>query len=222
MKRLILAVSIVALGATGCDDDSGGGNADASTEVDAGSDGGGNGSGDRYPECTAADAFEQVGRFGNRWSLPKPWTEAQLEACIAVCRGDLNCFEAMCEGGTQFVDCYIGEVPYCAGDAQEATCPEEARIARCCVIDNECLDAPTDDQFSACVDTACGEDLDAFYECAVETCEEASLAACLTPGGFGSDAGADDKRVMKAGKLLQRQLNASWQRRYDALKAMSR
>jgi hypothetical protein len=232
MKKWSLIISLLALAAGACDDTSTSG--DGGT---GGGDGGGTGidvpdaadPGPRYPECFADDVGTELGPVGAQWTADAPWNASDVAACMDKCPdGSFTCFSDMCERGEDFVDCYLGDIAYCAGDAESRTCEEDYRLFGCCMIDSKCTEANTQDLFDSCLMENCTEDLQSFFDCAQNTCGEDAIVKCAGGEDVEDDGGVGDggtgsnksRRAFNVRGSLLRQLGQVWQRRYEALKAM--
>lgn len=204
MKKLSLMIAALALAGVACgDSDSKKSDSDAGNG--GGMDGGGNGvvipgddagggGGDPFPECNKDDALAALGMAGMPWGdMPKPWTQAELMDCTAKCTdGTLQCFIDMCDG-QDFVDCFTGELGYCAADAENAPCRDDFATIACCTDKEMCLG--TQDEFNTCIGAGgpCEDYLQGYVDCSGmnRTCQNAAVTACVAPGGAVGDAGSE-------------------------------
>jgi len=95
--------------------------------------------GGEFASCDREQAAAVLGSPGQRWFGEPPWTNQELEACLATCpQGEFSCIESMCTGGDLFIDCYTGELGYCAAGEVDAPCTTEWQDVGCCVEAENC------------------------------------------------------------------------------------
>ena len=143
-------------------------------------------------QCDLDVARRELGPAGKVWMGSAPWTASELNTCFTDCPdATISCIESSCKDSTDFVECYVGELGYCAADDPESA-PCAAAYARygCCVLASDCTQAATDSEFTACIDEACSVQTAAFASCAERECAATARARCVSD--MDSDAGAQE------------------------------
>jgi len=142
--------------------------------------------------CTPADADSVAGYAGTRpWT--RAYTAAEYAACVSTCKGALNqaqCFDTKCPGAAEYRECIGEEATACTTQAG-GECRGDWETVFCCAR-SKCSGVSSA-QFSACLDSACASEVDAFNTCDANsregTCKASAEAACALDH---DDAGAPD------------------------------
>ncbi len=200
MKKLSLAVTVLALAAVGCDDDS------STPKTDAGMDSGQNtipdangGEPDPFPSCDrdAVDAYPDEHTADDVWSLE------EFMACQTKCGMDEACFtDANCPGLDGFDTCFSNVVTACL-TASDGDCRTPWENTDCCSQANNCLpEGTTQAAFDMCIADNCQKYVDDTRACfdeqidfnaqIVDPCLRKTIETCLPAGGGMGDAGMGD------------------------------
>jgi hypothetical protein len=113
----------------------------------------------------------------------KPFSQADLMACQAMCGMDQACYtEANCPGLDLFDECANAEIIKCSGSSATGQCRVQIENFLCCVNVNMCGDT---DQ--ACVMNKCGAELTG-----IQGCIQADTACTMNQGILASCLGTDE------------------------------
>lgn len=113
------------------------------------------------------------------------WSAAELEACEGSCpSGSVACFSERCPSRAEHVACVADSLDACLSQVG-GRCREQWALYVCCSVD-ACDTALDDEQLTACVQSECASDLDAYALCAdaahadpQEACLASAESACL-------------------------------------------
>jgi hypothetical protein len=206
MKKLSLAVTVLALAAVGCDDDS------STTKADAGMDSGQNtipdangGEPDPYPNCDR-DGVESYPDYEGG----PVWTSAQQMACGTACgmvpeAESEKCIMDNCPDYDKFNECANGVLLSCL-TGSDGDCRRIWENYICCADEAKCEESTTQEAFDMCIDSNCQDRIGAVTTCIDEEADPNSqipdpcivqvFNRCIKPmtnldAGMDDDAGAD-------------------------------